>query len=295
MKIATWNVNSIRTRLNHVVNWLQENPVDILCLQETKVIDDGFPKEPFTNLGYQSYISGQKSYNGVAILSRTALSDVSTGFAAILGDRAINLDEQKRVITGIADGIRIVNLYVPNGSSVGSDKYLYKLRWLEALREYLKEIGSRVRNPKDEGTEDAGTRGNGDVGTLEPIQTSESKVQNLQSLLICGDFNIALEDIDIHDPTGREKMVMATDLERQALQAVLELGLADGFRKFTAEGGQFSWWDYRQAAFRRNLGWRIDHIYLSPDLYERSIACTIDVTPRKLEQPSDHVPVILEL
>jgi exodeoxyribonuclease-3 len=288
LKIATWNVNSIRTRLNHVVNWLQENPVDILCLQETKVIDDAFPKEPFTNLGYQSYISGQKSYNGVAILSRTALSDVSAGFAAILGDRAIDLDEQKRVITGIADGIRIVNLYVPNGSSVGSDKYLYKLRWLEALREYLKELGNS-------GKEDAGTGERGNAETTEPVPNSQTKIQNLQSLLICGDFNIALEDIDIHDPTGREKMVMATDLERQALQAVLELGLADGFRKFTAEGGQFSWWDYRQAAFRRNLGWRIDHIYLSPDLYERALACMIDVAPRKLEQPSDHVPVILEL
>ncbi|UBF23737.1 exodeoxyribonuclease III [Kovacikia minuta CCNUW1] len=266
MKVATWNVNSIRTRLNHLVNWLQENPVDVLCLQETKVIDDSFPRESFTSLGYDAHISGQKSYNGVAILSRIPLSSVSAGFAPILGEAYADLDEQKRVISGVADGIRIVNLYVPNGSSVGSEKYLYKLRWLEALREYLRELG----------------------GNQEPHPRPHS-------LLVCGDFNIALEDIDIHDPTGREKMVMATDLERQALRSVLELGLSDGFRKFTAEGGQFSWWDYRQAAFRRNLGWRIDHIYLTPDLYERAIACTIDVAPRKLEQPSDHVPVILEL
>jgi exodeoxyribonuclease-3 len=261
LKIATWNVNSIRTRLTHVVNWLQQYPVDILCLQETKVVDESFPHESFSELGYDSYICGQKSYNGVAILSRIPLSDINKGFSAALGDRVSPFDEQKRVISAVADGIRIVNLYVPNGSSVGSDKYTYKLQWLEVLREYLK--------------------------TLLSSQPS--------SLLVCGDFNIALEDIDIHDPTGREKQVMATDPERQALQAVLDIGFADAFRKFTQEGGHFSWWDYRQAAFRRNLGWRIDHIYLTSDLYNRAIACTIDIEPRKLEQPSDHVPVIVEL
>ena len=275
MKVATWNVNSVRTRLNHVVHWLQENPVDVLCLQETKVMDESFPQQPFTELGYHAYISGQKSYNGVALLSRLPLSDVSTGFTPILGDRAIDLDEQKRVITGTLEGIRIVNLYVPNGSSVGSDKYLYKLRWLEALRDYVQLVGGKAV----EGQTD----------------TPYSPLPTPHSLLICGDFNIALEDIDIHDPTGREKMVMATELERQALRAVLELGLADAFRKFTIDGGNFSWWDYRAAAFRRNLGWRIDHIYLTPDLYTRAIACTIDAEPRKLEQPSDHAPVWVEL
>ncbi len=265
MKVATWNVNSIRTRLEHVVNWLQAHPVDVLCLQETKVVDDGFPQQPFIELGYQVYISGQKSYNGVAMLSRKPLTEVSCGFAPLLGDRVIDLDEQKRVITGIFDNIRIINLYVPNGSSVGSEKYSYKLRWLAALREYLVTLIAHASSP-------------------EP-----------QALLICGDFNIALADIDIHDPTGREKMVMATDLERQALQAVLDLGLQDAFRKFTSEGGNFSWWDYRAAAFRRNLGWRIDHIYLSPDLYARAIACAIDAEPRKLEQPSDHAPVLVDL
>jgi len=267
LRIATWNVNSIRTRLDHVTNWLKEFQVDVLCVQETKVTDDAFPKDPIADLGYHIYVSGQKSYNGVAILSRSPLSEVSTGFATVLGENVSDLDEQKRVITGAVNGIQIVNLYVPNGSSVGSEKYAYKLRWLETLHLYLKALGIR-----------------------------EQKAERApHSLLVCGDFNIALEDIDIHDATGREKMVMATDLERQALQTVLSLGLADGFRKFTSEGGHFSWWDYRQAAFRRNLGWRIDHIYLTPDLYERAIACTIDVAPRKLEQPSDHVPVILEL
>lgn len=287
MKVATWNVNSIRTRLNHVVNWLKENPVDALCLQETKVMDDSFPQQPFTDLGYHACISGQKSYNGVAILSRAPLNDVSTGFASVLGDRAIALDEQKRVITGTLDGIRIVNLYVPNGSAIGSDKYTYKLRWLEALRDYLQALGGKGSIGAEEQ----------DTPETSSLLTSSSPhaPSSPHSLLICGDFNIALEDIDIHDPTGREKMVMATDLERQALQAVLALGFADAFRKFTAGDGNFSWWDYRAAAFRRNLGWRIDHIYLTPDLYASAIACAIDATPRQLEQPSDHAPVWVEL
>jgi len=278
MKVATWNVNSIRTRLNHIVNWLQENPVDVLCLQETKVMDESFPHQPFTDLGYHTYISGQKSYNGVAMLSREPLSNVSTGFAPLLGEAAIDLDEQKRVITGTLNGIRIVNLYVPNGSSVGSEKYAYKLRWLAALQDYVQ----RLRDRGGRGVEEEAP-----PAPLAPLSPS--------SLLLCGDFNIALDDIDIHDSTGREKMVMATDLERQALQAVLALGFADAFRKFTTEGGNFSWWDYRSAAFRRNLGWRIDHIYLTPALYERAIACAIDLSPRKLEQPSDHTPVWVEL
>jgi exodeoxyribonuclease III len=260
MKIATWNVNSIRTRLDHTLNWLKDNPIDVLCLQETKVEDGKFPRSPFEELGYHIYIFGQKSYNGVALISRTPLESVSMGFSAVLGDLAVDLDEQKRVISGVLDGVRIVNLYVPNGSAVGSDKYAYKLRWLTTLRSYLETL--LTQNP---------------------------------ALLVCGDFNIALEDRDIHDPTGREQQVMATDAERTALKAVLELGLADAFRKFNQEDGQFSWWDYRAAAFRRNLGWRIDHHYLSPPLYERAIACTIDIAPRKLEQPSDHTPVIVEL
>ena len=262
MKIATWNVNSVRTRLEQVVGWLQDNPtIDILCLQETKVVDESFPRSAFTDLDYQVYAFGQKSYNGVALISRSPLSEVSLGFGAVLSESAVGeLDEQKRVITGVLEGVRVVNLYVPNGSAVGSDKYIYKLHWLKVLREYLEVL-----------------------------------LQQSQSLLVCGDFNIALEDLDIHDPTGREKQVMATDVERAALRHVLDLGLSDVFRKFNPESGQFSWWDYRTGAFRRNAGWRIDHHYLTPNLYERAIACTIDTAPRKLTQPSDHTPVIVEL
>lgn len=258
MKVATWNVNSIRTRLEQVVNWLQENPVDVLCLQETKVQDAEFPRSALENSGYHLYISGQKSYNGVALIAKKPLEDVSMGFLPILG--ISDFDEQKRVITGVLDGVRILNLYVPNGSAVGSDKYEYKLRWLKALREYLQTLLAK-----------------------QPDR-----------ICVCGDFNIAPEDKDIHNPKGREKLVMATDPEREALRAVVELGLADAFRKFTQEGGHFTWWDYRTAAFRRNWGWRIDHHYLTPALYDRAIACTIDVAPRQLTQPSDHAPVIVE-
>lgn len=263
MKVATWNVNSIRTRLSQVVDWLGQNPVDVLCLQETKVVDADFPRLPFEQLGYHLYLSGQKAYNGVALISSKQLQDVSTGFASILGERVVDvsledLDEQKRVITGVVNDVRIINLYVPNGSSVGSEKYKYKLRWLKMLGEYLQCLRQ------------------------EPI-----------ALSVCGDFNIALEDQDIHDPALMGN-IMASEPERQALREILELGFADAFRKFTTEGGHFSWWDYRTAAFRRNLGWRIDHHYLTPDLYERAKYCIIDVSPRKLLKPSDHAPVIVE-
>jgi exodeoxyribonuclease-3 len=262
MKIATWNVNSIRTRLLQVVNWLQENPVDVLCLQETKVVDGDFPRSPFESLGYHLYISGQKSYNGVAILSKTPVEDISMGFAPVLGaDEVGDLDEQKRVITGIVGDVRIVNLYVPNGSSVGSEKYHYKLRWLKVLRKYLQTL-------------------------LE---------KQPHALCVCGDFNIAPEDRDIHNPKNRDKDIMASPAERQALREVLEVGLADAFRKFTPEGGHFTWWDYRTRAFSNNRGWRIDHHYLTPNLYEQATSCTIDISPRKLVQPSDHTPVIVEL
>ncbi|NET31803.1 MAG: exodeoxyribonuclease III [Cyanothece sp. SIO1E1] len=261
MKIATWNVNSIRTRLEHVVDWLRENSVDVLCLQETKVVDPDFPRSPFEELGYQVYVSGQKSYNGVAMLSQTPLQAVSMGFTPIVGATTVgDLDEQKRVITGVLGDIRLVNLYVPNGSSVGSEKYHYKLRWFEVLREYLKSL-----------------------------------LANQANLLVCGDFNIALEDQDIYDPAGKENHIMASETERDALRSILDLGLADAFRKFNREGGHFSWWDYRAASFRRNLGWRIDHHYLSASLYERAQSCIIDIAPRKLPKPSDHAPVVVEL
>jgi exodeoxyribonuclease-3 len=259
MKIATWNVNSVRTRLEQVINWLSENPVDVLCLQETKVIDQDFPRLDFEKLGYYLYISGQKSYNGVALISRQSLTDVSTGFTAILPGLDSEWDTQKRVITGVFSGIRIVNLYVPNGSSIGSEKYEYKLGWLKLLKEYLQVL----------------------LLTNSPIS-------------ICGDFNIALENIDINDKVNIDNHIMASVPERQALRDILSLGFADAFRKFNHQGENYTWWDYRTAAFKRNLGWRIDHHYLTPDLYERAQSCVIDVEPRKLNQPSDHTPVIVE-
>jgi exodeoxyribonuclease III len=260
MKIATWNVNSVRTRLDHVVNWLRETSVDVLCLQETKVVDELFPRQELSALGYEAAVLGQKSYNGVALVSKLPIANLSHGFAPVLGDSIGDLDDQKRVISATISDLTIVNLYVPNGSAVDSEKYLYKLRWLEALGNYL-----------------------------------QKRLQETDRLLVCGDFNVALEDIDIHNPKGREKMVMATDVERLAVkQAVLDLGLTDVFRKFNSEPEQFSWWDYRTGAFRRNAGWRIDHIYLSSALYQQAIGCTIDRSPRELTQPSDHTPVIVE-
>jgi exodeoxyribonuclease III len=259
MKIATWNVNSIRIRLEQVIDWLSKNPVDVLCLQEIKVVDAEFPRSPFEQLGYHLYLSGQKSYNGVALISRQPLVDVSNGFTAFLPELQPEWDEQKRVITGVFDQIRIVNLYVPNGAAVGTEKYEYKLRWLKILREYL-----------------------------QLLLLSEP------AICLCGDFNIALEAKDIHEQVSTNNHIMASELERQALRDILTLGFADAFRKFTTEGGHYSWWDYRAAAFRRNLGWRIDHHYLTSVLSERAKSCIIDVEPRKLTQPSDHAPVIVE-
>jgi exodeoxyribonuclease III len=257
MQIATWNVNSIRTRLDIVTQWLQRQQVDVLCLQETKVTDELFPLAAFTDLGYQVHISGQKSYNGVALVSRQPLSDIACGFGGVL-DEVGDLDEQKRVIRGKIGDVTIVNLYVPNGSEVGSEKYEYKLRWLAMLQQYL-------------------------------------VAQQDSQLCVCGDFNIALSPLDIYNKR-KEKDIMASPLERAALQAaVLDRGLQDVFRHFTPEGGHFSWWDYRQQGYSKNRGWRIDHIYLSPKLIDRATGCTIDKAPRELDQPSDHAPVIVDL
>lgn len=266
MRVATWNVNSIRTRLEQVVDWLGQNPVEVLCLQETKVIDADFPRSPFEQLGYHIHASGQKAYNGVAILSRQQLQDINVGFMPILaGSKNIELsllelDEQKRLIAGVIDNnIHIVNVYVPNGASVGSEKYEYKLRWLKVLREYLRSL-----------------------------------LLSSTNICVCGDFNIALEDRDIHAPANLTGSIMASELERQALREILELGFADAFRKFHTSSGLFSWWDYRAGAFRRNSGWRIDHHYLTPELYKQAHSCIIDTAPRKLSKPSDHAPVIVE-
>ncbi len=263
MQIATWNVNSVRSRLDHVTQWLTANPVEILCLQETKVVDEQFPTEAIADLGYHPYISGQKSYNGVAILSREPLGRIERGFAPIVGSKATgDLDDQKRVILGVwGDALAVVNLYVPNGSAIASDKYEYKLRWLTLLRQYLATL-----------------------------------LVTYPALLVCGDFNIAPDDRDIHDPEGKDDHIMASPAERQALQDTLfSLGFQDAFRQFIPEGGHFSWWDYRAGSFRRNRGWRIDHHYLSPALQPRAQGCRIDTEPRGWEKPSDHTPVVVVL
>ena len=185
MKIATWNVNSIRIRLEQVIDWLSKNPVDVLCLQETKVLDAEFPRSPLEELGYHLYLSGQKTYNGVALISRQPLEDVSRGFRGILTDIQPEWDEQKRVITGVIDGTRIVNLYVPNGAAVGTEKYEYKLHWLKVLREYLQRL-----------------------------------LLSQPAICMCGDFNIALEAKDIHDKVNQENHIMASEAERQALRDI---------------------------------------------------------------------------
>jgi exodeoxyribonuclease III len=262
MQIATWNVNSIRTRLTQVLTWLANNPkIDVLCLQETKVVDGDFPLAAFQELGWHLEIYGQKSYNGVAIATRQPLERVKLGFGEVLELPELEqFEAQKRVICGNLNGVAIANLYVPNGSEVGSEKYIYKLAWLAMLKLYLQELLSQ--NPL---------------------------------LLVCGDFNIALEDIDIHNAKGREAKVMSTDAEREALRTVLDLGFTDAFRKFTSETGHYSWWDYRAGGFARNRGWRIDHYYVSEDLAEKVSACWIDIEPRKQSQPSDHTPVIIDI
>ncbi len=259
MKIATWNVNSIRSRLGHLTKWLHANPVDVICLQETKVIDGDFPRASFEERGYHLYISGQKSYNGVAIFSKIPLQNVRVGFTPILSDSVAEFDEQKRAIAGIFEDILILNVYVPNGSEVGSEKYQYKLEWLKVLRQYLEVV----------------------------LKTNPN-------ICICGDFNIALEGRDIYRPT-QDTEIMASPEERKSLQAILELGFIDAFRKFNPDAGHYTWWDYRRGGFPQNRGWRIDYFYLTENLGQRATSCIIDKEPRTWEKPSDHTPVILEL
>ena len=262
MLIASWNVNSVRTRLDHVLAWLQTHQPDLLCLQETKVDDPLFPQTAFESIGYHVSFHGQKSYNGVAMISRVPLEDVRCGFIGELADdpEASELGEQKRVISALLDGVRVVNLYVPNGSSLTSDKYPYKLKWLNCLKRYRK--AARERD--------------------EP-------------LCIVGDFNISMEARDIHDPERLTGGIMATDAERTALQAALGEGMVDVFRVFEPDAGHWSWWDYRSGAWNRDSGWRIDHIYLSEDLLDMARSCVIHKQERGKEQPSDHAPVVVDL
>lgn len=253
MKIVSWNVNSLRARLPHVQGWLKAHQPDVLGLQEIKMESAAFPAAELEALGYRAEVDGQRTYNGVALLSREPGSDIQRGIPGFE-------DEQRRVIAGTWGGTRIINVYVPNGQSVGSDKYDYKLRWLDALAGWLRE--ELARYPR---------------------------------LAIMGDFNIAPEDRDVHDPEAWRGQVLCSDAEREKLAALLELGLTDAFRLFEQPEGAYSWWDYRAAAFRRKHGLRIDLILVSAALAGEVRASGIDVEPRRAERPSDHAPVWAEI
>ena len=262
MLVATWNVNSIRSRIDHVKEWLITNNVDILCLQETKTEDQFFPVEIFSNLGYEVSLSGQKSYNGVAIISRFPISDVKIGFNSVISDYndLSILSEQKRIISAEINDVRIINVYVPNGSSLDSDKYIYKEKWIECLEIYLREINS-----------------------------------NNTPICLLGDFNIAPEDRDIHTPSKYRDTIMASSRERKLLKNALKVGLEDVFRIFEPGEKHWSWWDYRHSAWQRDKGWRIDHIYLTEDILSYSNSCWIDKEQRSNEKPSDHAPVVVDI
>ncbi len=262
MLVATWNVNSIRSRIDHVKDWLITNKVDILCLQETKTEDQFFPVEVFSNLGYEVCISGQKSYNGVAIISRFPINDIKIGFNQVIEDSPdlSALSEQKRIISAEINEIRIVNVYVPNGSSIDSEKFVYKQKWIKHLKTYLRKIHS--------------------------YQTS---------ICLVGDFNIAPEDRDIHTPSKYNESIMASSVERELLKDALGGELEDVFRIFEPGEKNWSWWDYRHSAWERDKGWRIDHIYLTEDVLGCANSCWIDKEPRSREKPSDHAPVVVNI
>jgi exodeoxyribonuclease-3 len=272
MRLATWNVNSLRVRLPHVIAWLTEEAgteVDLLGLQETKLIDAKFPKADIEAAGYHVVFAGQPTYNGVAILAKKSRFKCPE-------DLVINnphfADEQVRIITATLwpicaddaheddEPLRLVNAYIPNGAAVGSDKYDYKLRWLDALRVFV-----------------------------------EGELKRFSRLALVGDYNIAPEDIDVHDPDEWAGQVLCSPAERERFQALINLGLTDSFRLHPHNEKSFSWWDYRQAGFRRNRGLRIDHVLLSPALATLCVQSGIDTAPRKKEQPSDHAPVWTEM
>lgn len=253
MKIATWNVNSINARLPLVLKWMESAQPDVLCLQETKIIDAKFPRDEFARLEYNVETFGQPTYNGVAIISRFPCQDMQRGFPDD------DSTAQSRLIAATVEDVRVVNIYLPNGQAIGSDKYIFKLDWMKRLRSFL------------------------DANCLVNAQ-----------VLLCGDFNVAPEDRDVHDPKAWEGSVLVSDAERAALEEIKSWGFIDLFRLHNQEEKQFSWWDYRAMAFRRNMGLRIDHIWVTPTLASRSTSVTIDKEPRKWERPSDHTPVIAE-
>ncbi len=251
MKLATWNVNSLKVRLPQVLDWLATAKPDTLCLQELKLEDRNFPLAEIEAAGYKAVFSGQKTYNGVAILARDLPVDVSVGIPGFA-------DEQKRVIAATIGKVRVISAYFPNGQAVGSEKFAYKLAWLEALTRWLAD-----------------------------------ELRRYPALALLGDYNIAPDERDAHPDWQEEIHVSAP--ERDAFRALTALGLTDAFRLFEQPEKSFSWWDYRMMAFRRNFGLRIDHILLSAELAARCTACSVDKAPRKLERPSDHAPVVADI
>ena len=254
LTVATWNVNSLKVRLPHLLDWLRARPIDVVCLQETKLSDENFPADALKAAGYRSVYAGQKTYNGVAILLRESACPQPAEVQVNLPNFP---DEQKRLLAVTLDGLRVIDAYFPNGQAVGSEKFDYKLAWIAALTDWLRDELARH-----------------------------------ERLLLAGDFNIAPEPRDVHDPALWEGQVLFSEPERAAFRGLLELGLKDSFRLFEQPERSYTWWDYRNLAFRRKMGLRIDHILLSTPLAARCTACTIDVEPRKREQPSDHAPVI---
>ena len=252
MKIASWNVNSLRVRLPQVVDWIGERQPDVLAVQETKLTDENFPAAEIAAAGYEAVFSGQKTYNGVALLSRLPVEKIDTRFAELEA-------EERRTIAATVGGVRLVNLYVVNGQEVGSEKYSYKLRWLDAVTDYLRE-----------------------------------QIKEWRDVVVVGDFNIAPDDADVHDPEAWREKILCSTPEREALGKILKLGLHDVFRNFDQEEKSFSWWDYRAAAFRRNMGLRIDLVLATDRMSEACVRCYIDKSPRKNERPSDHAPVVAE-
>ena len=262
MLIATWNVNSVRTRISQIKNWIKHANPDILCLQETKVIDDDFPKKPFEDLGYQVIVNGQKSYNGVAIISRFKIENVNKGFISETAGESTTgkFNQQKRLISAFIEGLKIINVYVPNGSSINSDKFDYKIKWLNHLSSFLDE-----------------------------------QIREDDLVCLVGDFNIAPCEVDIHSPQKYEGGIMASKMEREALNNVLKGRFIDSFRIFEKNTGHWSWWDYRNNAYELNKGWRIDHIYISKNLSSKLKSCVIERNQRENLQPSDHAPVLINL
>ena len=253
MRIASWNVNSLRVRLPHLLDWLKANPVDVIGLQELKLQEEQFPFAELQALGYHAVASGQKTYNGVALLSRTPLTEVERDMPGFS-------DDHKRLIAASAGPVRVISAYVPNGQAVGTEKYAYKLRWLQAFAAHLRT--ELARYPR---------------------------------LAVVGDFNVAPTDADVHDPVAWDGQVLCSGPERSAFGALLDAGLKDAFALFPRPEQSFTWWDYRMGAFRRNLGLRIDHVLLSPPLADKCSSFQIDTAPRKLERPSDHAPVIAHI